>query len=39
MREELFRWAGAEACIAAMVQACARYAALAEAIERFRFRK
>jgi hypothetical protein len=36
LREESFTWADAEACIQAMVEACARYVSLAEAITRFR---
>lgn len=36
LREEAHRWTTAEACIEAMIEACARYAALAEAIERLR---
>jgi len=36
VREESFTWNDAEACIKAMVEACARYVSLAEAITRFR---
>jgi hypothetical protein len=36
LRETSYRWNHADACIEAMVQACARYAWLAEAIGRLR---
>jgi hypothetical protein len=36
LREETFKWDSAEACVDAMVQACARYVSLAEAITKLR---
>lgn len=36
LRESSYRWRSAEGCIEAMVQACARYVWLAEAIGRLR---
>jgi len=36
LREEVFKWDAAEGCIDAMIQACARYVALAQAIVRLR---
>ena len=36
LREAPYRWGTAEACIEAMVQACARYVSLAEAIAKLR---
>jgi hypothetical protein len=34
IRERFFEWGSAEACITAMIQACARYVALLDAIEK-----
>lgn len=34
LREETFKWDSAEACTGAMIQACARYVLLADAIAR-----
>lgn len=36
LRETPYKWDTADACIEAMIQACARYVALAEAISRLR---
>jgi hypothetical protein len=36
VREETFTWDNADACIGAMILACARYVALANAIARLR---
>lgn len=36
LREETFKWDTAEACAEAMIQACARYVLLADAIDRLR---
>lgn len=36
LREASYRWDTAEACIDAMIQACARYVSLAEAIDKLR---
>lgn len=36
LREESFKWDSADACIEAMIQACARYVSLANAIVRLR---
>jgi hypothetical protein len=36
LREALYRWDTADACIEAMIQACARYVSLAEAISKLR---
>lgn len=36
LREAPYRWDTAEACVEAMVQACARYVSLAEAMSRLR---
>jgi hypothetical protein len=38
LREETYRWSTAEACTEAMIEACARYMALAEALARLRSR-
>ena len=39
LREETFSWTTAEACVEAMIEACARYVALAEAITRLPSRR
>jgi hypothetical protein len=36
VREETFEWSDADACIEAMIQACARYVALADALAKLR---